>query len=162
MCSKEKLNPKVTVDAITESGPALYKRLASLATESRKKLVICVEKPADIQTTIKNLVSNGISRDRIVKFDPENTGEESQKQWEVVDQLMENPNLKDIVVTWEAGNRSKNYFRQCYPIAMFQFLQEKELNQLMGRSIRDLNILNQSKEFRGALVDNKGTRDRKA
>ena len=128
MCSKEKLNPKVTVDAITESGQALYQRLVNLATESRKKLVICVEKPTDIQTTIRNLVNNGISRDRIVRFDPENTGEESQKQWEVVDQLMKNPDLKDIVVTWEAGNRSRNYFPQCYPVAMFHFQQPKELN----------------------------------
>jgi len=74
---------------------------------------------------------------------------------------MMNPELRDIVVTWEAGNRSKNYFRQCYPIAMFHFLQEKELNQLMGRSIRDLEILKYLKEFRGAVVDNVNTRIRK-
>ena len=85
MCSKEKLNPKITVDKITESGQDLYKKLVNLATEGCKKLVICVEKQIDIKKMIENLVNNGISRNKIVEFDPENTGEESQKQWEIVD-----------------------------------------------------------------------------
>lgn len=75
MCSKEKLNPKITVDTITESGQALYQRLVNLATEGREKLVICVKKQIDIKKTIDNLVKNGISRNKIVEFDPENTPE---------------------------------------------------------------------------------------
>ena len=74
---------------------------------------------------------------------------------------MKKPELKDIVVTWEAGNRSKNYFPRCYPVAMFHFQQRKELNQLMGRSVRDLEQLKAHPEFRGAVVDNEGTRKRK-
>lgn len=161
MCSTEKLSPKITIDTITESGPALYKRIADLVKIHHKKLVLCVEKVDDINPTINKLVKHGIPKNRIVKYNPEDTSKKSQAQWKIVDQLMTDPNLRDIVVTWESGNRSRNYFPQCYPIAMFHFQLLKERDQLMGRSIRVLKLLMELKEFRGAVVDNNETRNRR-
>lgn len=73
-------------------------------------------------------------------------------------ELINNPDLADVVVTWQAGNRSTNYFAQCYPVALFEFPLDKELKQLIGRSNREFPT---KKEFRGAFVNNEDTRRRK-
>lgn len=160
MGSEEGSEFPVRVDTITLEGPALYQHLVQLVWEQQRKLVLCVEKAEDISPAIQALSKAGMAKDRIVAYNPEDTGSKSQEQWQVVDRLMTEPELRDVVVTWEAGNRSKNYFAACYPVALFQFQQQKELHQLMGRSIRDLQLLRAVREFRGALVDNEATRAR--
>ena len=85
MCSQDNLNPKITVDPIIESGSALYQRLVNLVKQGGEKLVLCVEKDTDIKKTITGLVNKGMPRDRIAKYDPEDTSKASRDQWQVVD-----------------------------------------------------------------------------
>ena len=69
-------------------------------------------------------------------FNPESTHHTAKDKWKKVTRLMEEPDILDIVVTWSGGNRSHNYFTSCLPVALFEFIHEKELQQLAGRSER--------------------------
>jgi hypothetical protein len=59
---------------------------------------------------------------KVITFDPEAA---DQKNWKLVKELDQNE--VDIVVTWQVGARSVNYWKQCLPIALCSFEQEKEL-----------------------------------
>lgn len=85
MCSETNLAPKVTLDEISESGAALYQRLVNLVGQEGRKLVLCVEKNTGIKGAVQALVKQGMSRDRIVEYDPEDTSEASRDQWQIVD-----------------------------------------------------------------------------
>ena len=81
MCSETNLDPKVTFDKISESGPALYQRLVNLVDQEDRKLVLCVEKNTGIKTAVEALVRQGMPRNRIVEYDPEDTRKASRDQW---------------------------------------------------------------------------------
>lgn len=115
------MDPKVTIDLIEESGDELYQKLANMVLTEKKKLVLCVEQENQMNNVVAMLKRKGLNPNRIVKFDPENTSKASREEWKIVDQLMKEPHLKDVVITWEAGNRCHNYFPECYPIALFHF-----------------------------------------
>ena len=147
------MNPRVI--EIKEAGVALFKKLAVLA--ETRKLVLCAETVKDMDPVMKGMIKHGkIKPGKITTFDPESAHFTAKKKWQKINQLMENPELLDVVVTWAGGNRSHNYFAECLPVALFEFPEEKELHQLAGRSDRK-----GTQKFTVACVNNEDVKKRK-
>jgi hypothetical protein len=112
------MNPEII--EIEEAGNDLFKKLGGLA--ETHKLVLCAEKAKDMDGVMKGMIKHGkIKQDKITTFDPESAHHTAKKKWQKINELMENPDLLDVVVTWAGGNRSHNYFAKCLPVALFEF-----------------------------------------
>ena len=130
----EEWKPETDYKEIRESGDAVYQRIVE---ESKSQKLLLVSKTKEEMAILKTNIDKACKKIKLAKkvitFDPEDV--HKKKNWQLIHDL--DGSDVDVVITWQVGARSINYWKQCLVIAMFIFDQEKELRQCGGRSNRN-------------------------
>ena len=125
----DELKPEINYDKIEDSGDDVYERIAE---ESIDQKVLLVAKTMEEMATLKANIDRACKKiklatdirsgakplvKKVITFDPEDV--HKKKNWQLIHDLDES-NV-DIVITWQAGARSINYWKKCLVIALFIF-----------------------------------------
>ena len=122
----EEFKPEIKETTIDCAGDSLYEYIVEKSTS--QKLVVCckfVEEMDEVRNMILKQRKHKAVKKKVITFDPEGKYQGSTTNWKLIKALDEND--VDIVVTWEVGARSINYWKQCTVVALFIFDQEREL-----------------------------------